>query len=587
MNKIILLITVLAVFFCGPSYAEAEPLEIEAEPLEIVITIPRTASNMATSTYSYDVIDVDVPADTVTGIDIVQNGPPGQSSSLFIRGTESDHSLITLNGIAIKDHSTPSGADDFGQHNLVGVDRLVIIKGPMGNAYGPNAAGGVIDIQTDTYGESYIDFSIGSNNYVSKEISITDRNPTDRHNIRVVANQTTTDGISVYAGGEEKDPYEATTFNIAYDYTGDGYFLKLNKVKDKNDMSLDSGSADVLNYTGDWEWNNNQIDFQTQNTRVVFNNSNHDRIYKKDGVVDINNSKDNTYYVQQKFKKDTYDYSLGLEYNDASASFSTNINNYVSSVNENRRITGVFFEVDKVYENSAILSVSSRYDSISDFESKVSSRIGVSYNNYRASYSQGYRLPTLYEMHGIDSYGYQGNPNLTSEDIDSYEIGYRFGGFDTALFYIEESNAITYANQTYTNVAEGGESKGAEVSYIKEVYGMNLASNLTYTDAKLNNGNEKLRRPMWTSNSSISKNIKDTNYKLAMNYYGDHKDIDSATWQTIDKDSITTFDIELNKTHENKMIYLGLYNITDQQYEQPDGYNQMGINFQAGFKVTM
>ena len=69
-------------------------------------------------------------------------------------------------------------------------------------------------------------------------------------------------------------------------------------------------------------------------------------------------------------------------------------------------------------------------------------------------------------MHGIDSYGYQGNPNLTSEDIDSYEIGYRFGGFDTALFYIEESNAITYANQTYTNVAEGGESKGAEVSYI-------------------------------------------------------------------------------------------------------------------------
>ena len=587
MNKIILLVTVFAVFFCGHSYAEAEPLETEAEPLEIIITIPRTASDIATSTYSYDVIDVDVPADTVTGIDIVQNGPPGQSSSLFIRGTESDHSLLTLNGIAIKDHSTPSGADDFGQHNLIGVDRLVIIKGPMGNAYGPNAAGGVIDIQTDTYGESYIDVSIGSNNYLSKEISITDRNPTDRHNIRVVANQTTTDGISVYAGGEEKDPYEATTFNIAYDYIGDNYFLKLNKIKDKNDMSLDSGSADVLNYTGDWEWNNNQIDFQTQNTRVVLNNSNHDRIYNKDGVVDINNSKDNTYYVQHKFKKDTYDFSLGLEYNDASANFSTSINNYVSSVNENRHVSGVFFEVDKVYENSAILSVSSRHDSISDFDSKVSSRIGIAYNNYRASYSQGYRLPTLYEMHGIDSYGYQGNPNLTSEDIDSYEIGYRFGGFDTALFYIEESNAITYANQTYTNVAEGGESKGAEVSYIKELYGINLASNLTYTDAKLNNGDDKLRRPTWTSNSSVSKNIKDTNYKLAMNYYGDHKDIDSATWQTIDKDSITTFDVELNKTHENKMIYLGLYNITDEQYEQPDGYNQMGINFQAGFKVTM
>ena len=145
MNKILLLVTVIAVFFCGQSLAEVEPLEV-------TITIPRTASDMATSTYSYDVIDVDTAADTVPGIDIVQNGPPGQSSSLFIRGTESDHSLITLNGISIKDHSTPSGADDFSQHNLIGVDRLAVIKGPMGSTYGPNAAGGVIDMQTDAYG---------------------------------------------------------------------------------------------------------------------------------------------------------------------------------------------------------------------------------------------------------------------------------------------------------------------------------------------------------------------------------------------------------------------------------------------------
>ena len=42
-------------------------------------------------------------------------------------------------------------------------------------------------------------------------------------------------------------------------------------------------------------------------------------------------------------------------------------------------------------------------------------------------------------MYGIDSYGYNGNPNLETEDLDSYEIGYRNNGFDVALFYIEES----------------------------------------------------------------------------------------------------------------------------------------------------
>ena len=83
------------------------------------------------------------------------------------------------------------------------------------------------------------------------------------------------------------------------------------------------------------------------------------------------------------------------------------------------------------------------------------------------------------------------------------------------------------------------------------------------------------------------KNINDLNYKVSMNYYGDHKDIDSSTYQTIDKDSITTFDLELNQTMENKMFYLGLYNITDEKYEQPDGYNQLGFNFQAGIRITM
>tara|TARA_B100000212_G_scaffold223834_1_gene169827 strand:+ start:254 stop:1990 length:1737 start_codon:yes stop_codon:yes gene_type:complete len=578
MRKFILLVTVLAVFFCGRSLAE---------PLEITITIPRTASDLATTTYTYDVIDVDTPVDNTNGVNIVQNGPPGQSSSLFIRGTESDHSLITLNGIPIKDHSTPSGADDFSQHNLIGIDYLTIIKGPMSNTHGPNAAGGVIDMHTDTYGQSYIDLSIGSNNLVSKEISVVDNDQTDRHNFKITANQTSTDGVSVYAEGEEKDPHEANTFNISYDYIGNKYILKLNKIKDTNEMSLDSGSADVLNYTGDWEWNNNQIDFQMKNTRVVLNNSKHDRSYKKNGVVDTYNSESNTYLTQHTFNKDTYDYSVGWEYNEASADFSTNINNYQSSVNENRYTTGLFFEVDKEYFMGTILSFSSRFDSISDFDNQISSRIGISHDGYRASYSQGYRLPTLYEMYGIDSYGYQGNANLNAEDIDSYEVGYKIGNFDTALFYIEESNAITYSNSSYVNVAEGGESKGAEVSYSKSILGYDLASNITYTEAKLNNGNEKLRRPTWVNNSSISKNINDLNYKVSMNYYGDHKDIDSSTFQTIDKDSITTFDLELNQMMENKMFYLGLYNITDEKYEQPDGYNQLGINFQAGIRITM
>ena len=54
-----------------------------------------------------------------------------------------------------------------------------------------------------------------------------------------------------------------------------------------------------------------------------------------------------------------------------------------------------------------------------------------------------------------------------------------------------------------------------------------------------------------------------------MNYHGSHKDIDGTTYATVDKPSVTTFDFEVNKTIENKMLYFGLYNITDVNYERP------------------
>ena len=116
-------------------------------------------------------------------------------------------------------------------------------------------------------------------------------------------------------------------------------------------------------------------------------------------------------------------------------------------------------------------------------------------------------------MYGIDSYGYNGNPNLETEDLNSYEIGYRNNGFDVALFYIEES-IITYLLADHVNVAEGGESKGVEVSYNKDYKGYFFNTSTTYTEAKLANGNDKLRRPNWTNNTSISKDISQIN----MNY---------------------------------------------------------------------
>ena len=99
------------------------PLIAKAEPLEITIYAFRTSNDLAYKTYSFDVIEPE-EIKTLPVVNMVQSGPDGQLSSIFLRGTNSNHTLITLNGIAIKDHSTPQGTDDLSQHSFLGVDRI-------------------------------------------------------------------------------------------------------------------------------------------------------------------------------------------------------------------------------------------------------------------------------------------------------------------------------------------------------------------------------------------------------------------------------------------------------------------------------
>ena len=54
----------------------------------------------------------------VTGLDFYQSGQKGQQAAIFMRGSESNHTLVLLNGVAINDQSATNGLHDFGQDFL-------------------------------------------------------------------------------------------------------------------------------------------------------------------------------------------------------------------------------------------------------------------------------------------------------------------------------------------------------------------------------------------------------------------------------------------------------------------------------------
>ena len=82
------------------------------------------------------------------GLDVVRAGSPGQQTSIFIRGTESRHTKVLLDGIPLNDPSSPSRAFDFSNLTVDNIDRVEVIRGPQSTLYGSDAIGGVINIVT-------------------------------------------------------------------------------------------------------------------------------------------------------------------------------------------------------------------------------------------------------------------------------------------------------------------------------------------------------------------------------------------------------------------------------------------------------
>jgi vitamin B12 transporter len=84
----------------------------------------------------------------VPGLNLVQTGGPGGQTSVFMRGTNSNHTKVLVDGIDLGDPSNPGGAFDLGTFLTQDIQTVEILRGPQSGLYGSDAIGGVINIIT-------------------------------------------------------------------------------------------------------------------------------------------------------------------------------------------------------------------------------------------------------------------------------------------------------------------------------------------------------------------------------------------------------------------------------------------------------
>lgn len=82
----------------------------------------------------------------IPGVDIANNGGHGKATSIALRGTESDHVLVLIDGVKVG--SATLGTAAFQDIPVAQIERIEIVRGPRSSLYGSEAVGGVIQIFT-------------------------------------------------------------------------------------------------------------------------------------------------------------------------------------------------------------------------------------------------------------------------------------------------------------------------------------------------------------------------------------------------------------------------------------------------------
>ena len=104
------------------------------------------------------------------GLDIARNGGPGQATSLFIRGADSNHTLVMIDGVRINPGTIGLPALQNLAPHLI--ERIEVIKGPRSALYGTDAIGGVVNVITRRGSQNGWSASLGYGDYDTTEASV-------------------------------------------------------------------------------------------------------------------------------------------------------------------------------------------------------------------------------------------------------------------------------------------------------------------------------------------------------------------------------------------------------------------------------
>lgn len=436
------------------------------------------------------------------GIDMTMSGGLGKQSSIFMRGTNSDHVLFLVDGV--KWFSATSGAGTLQDFPVSQIERIEIVRGPRSGLYGSEAIGGVIQIFTreaKAGATPYGEISLGSHNTQKVTAGATGGNERTKYNVTV--NHSSTNGIDAreennpdhdgyrnksvsakinhqvtdswsvganFLRAEADNEYDG--FNSTNDYTADSvqqvlglhndwlltdnWRLQLNvsETRDESEAFLDNVSDGVFNTRHRLVGINNIIDVAAGHRLNIGFDYEHDKVTSSNDYSE--KSRDNkAAYISWQAEVDRYSWLLSARHDD---------NEAYGKENTGTAEAGIFLT-----------------DSL-----QLVANVGTAF-----------KAPTFNQLYWPDTTFFVGNPDLKPEKSKSYGLGLmadaNWGTWSVHTYHTDIRDLLIYQFPTTENVDEA-EIEGIEFDIATNLMGWQVNFNAAFLNPEDKETDKTLRR---------------------------------------------------------------------------------------------
>ena len=612
----------------APTAATAAPSPFPpavVSPTGIVTPVDQVASSVSVvtdkdiQTQQYRSVP-DVLA-TIPGLNVVQSGGPGGQTSVFMRGTNSNHTKVLIDGIDAGDPSTPNGAFDYGNLLTADIQQLEVLRGPQSGLYGSDAIGGVVSIVTrkgDGPARATGSFEVGSFQTFNQTVGLSGSQDNVNYSFNLG---------HLHAGDVPVTPQQLLPPGqkaIGNNYDNKTFSSKVGVDLNEN-LTINSViryTDSLLYFTGD-NFNYPSSPNATQSSHAV-----QQLLTREEAVWSLFDGRIKNYFGVNYTNSHSYDITANLatptsttgdrlKFDWHAVAEITSGNNIVAGLEqqtdrintagfaaENGNKAG-FIELQSQLWDRVFVVANVREDANDQFGDHMTYRVAPSVivpgteTTLKASYGTGFKAPSLSQLYqDSPAFNFYGNRNLKPEQSTGYDAGFEQPVFNNRLrfgstYFHNDITDLINANATFTSYTNVGLAitEGTESFVAARITDrLSLRADYTFTRAiDALTGMELLRRPKqkWSATASWLP-IDALTLSATVLHVGNWVDVSrDGTVSGLDAPGYTLVNLRGDYAFNDQVKIFGrVENLFNTHYQNPTGYLAPGLGIFGGVRIA-